>query len=92
MHENYGSAKEFTYLAHMLKYVYCPLENKRKDLQANMDQLSKIIQENIHKISQGAPINIPELPLGLSDAEIATSVEFCQKYEAAVVSSYSLTL
>jgi hypothetical protein len=92
MQDNYSSAKEFAYLAHMLKHVYGPLENKRKDLQANMDQLSKIIQENIHKISQGAPINIPELPLGLSDTEIVTSVELCQKYEAAVVSSYSLTM
>lgn len=74
-------------MSHMLKHVYGPLEMKRKDLQANMDQLSKVIQENIHKISQGAPINIPELPPGLSDAEIATSAELCQKYEAAVVLS-----
>ena len=65
MQDVHVSAKEFTDLSYMLKHVYCPLETTRKDLQATMDQLAKIIRENFHKISQGAPINIPEIPVGL---------------------------
>jgi len=88
MQELYVSAKDFTNLSYMLKHVYCPLESKRKDLQASMDQLSKVIQENIHKISQGAPINIPEIPAGQSDTEIATNAEVCNKFETAMVNSF----
>ncbi len=85
MQEVYKSAKDFTDLSYMLKYIYCPLETKKNDLRAGMDQLSKVIQENIHKISQGAPINIPEIPAGRSDAELALNAEACQRFESALV-------
>ena len=92
MQETNGSARDFTNMSYMLKYVYCPLETKSKDLQNNMEQLSKAIQENIHKITQGTPINIPDIPANQSDAEIAINAEVCQKFESALVSFLVLTL
>lgn len=80
-----GAAKDFTVLSYMLKYVYLNLETKRKDLQASMEQLSKVIQENIHKISQGAPISIPEIPPKTIE-ELAKDTTECQKFEVAIVS------
>jgi hypothetical protein len=84
MQESTGSAKDFTALSYMLKYVYAPLETKRTDLRTNMEQLGKEIQEKIHKISQGTPINIPDIP-NQDDHEIALNSEVCQRFESAMV-------
>ena len=86
MQETKESTKDFTNLSYMLKYVYYPLETVKKELRNNMEQLSRVIQENVHKVSQSAHITLPAVPPGVQDQDLAKNLELCQEFGKAIVS------
>lgn len=82
-----------TGLALMLKEVYIPAMETKKEITHHMGKFIGHIQTSVLQAYGNVTINVPEIPAGMSDDEVAKNPQMIEQFQTAVVSAdTSLTI
>lgn len=84
--ESRETETRLTGLALMLKEVYIPAMESKKEITHHMGKFIGHIQTSVLQAYGNVTINVPEIPTNMSDEEVGKNATLMAKLQEAVVS------